>query len=235
MGKFDFKLFSVDDCGCGMKVCTDSVLLGAWFLPSVSEASVVADAGAGSGLLSLMAAQLCPHARIVAVETDLGSCRAAEANFAASPWQDRLQMLQHDFCSAPLPAADAIVSNPPYFANGALAPEAARAAARHQGSLNYFSLFSRASQLLTSSGQLGFVSPADLENDIIFAIETAGLELQRLCRVITAPGKPARRLLWQVGRDCTATSYETLSLRDINGLPSEQYIALVQDFYLKIA
>ena len=68
---FRFKQFHVDDSGCGMKICSDSVLLGAWFLPSHSHAASVLDIGAGSGLLSLMAAQVCPEASVTGIEIDL--------------------------------------------------------------------------------------------------------------------------------------------------------------------
>lgn len=56
MGRFDFREFSIDDGGCGMKLGTDSVLLGAWFFREHTQARSVLDIGAGSGILSLMAA-----------------------------------------------------------------------------------------------------------------------------------------------------------------------------------
>ena len=70
MGVFHFKQFDVDDSGCGMKICSDSVLLGAWFLPEYSSAASVLDIGAGSGLLALMAAQVCTGAHVTGIEID---------------------------------------------------------------------------------------------------------------------------------------------------------------------
>ena len=52
---FTFKQFHIDDHGCGMPVSTDAVLLGAW--APLTQAKHILDIGAGSGLLSLMAAQ----------------------------------------------------------------------------------------------------------------------------------------------------------------------------------
>ena len=80
MGVFHFKQFDIDDSGCGMKICSDSVLLGAWFFPRHKRARRVADVGAGSGLLSLMAAQILPGASIVGLEIDSDAARAARAN-----------------------------------------------------------------------------------------------------------------------------------------------------------
>lgn len=51
MGVFRFKGFEVDDCGCGMKVCSDSVLLAAWFLEPYPDAAYVLDVGTGSDSL----------------------------------------------------------------------------------------------------------------------------------------------------------------------------------------
>ena len=55
MGVFHFKRFDIDDHGCGMKICSDSVLLAAWFLPPYRDARSVADVGAGSGILAMLA------------------------------------------------------------------------------------------------------------------------------------------------------------------------------------
>ena len=52
---FSFKQFTVNDSRTAMKVGADSVLLGAWM--DVSGARRLLDAGCGSGLLALMAAQ----------------------------------------------------------------------------------------------------------------------------------------------------------------------------------
>ena len=97
MGVFHFKQFDIDDSGCGMKICSDSVLLGAWFFPRHKRARRVADVGAGSGLLSLMAAQILPGASIVGLEIDSDAARAARANFSASPWAERLAIVEGNF------------------------------------------------------------------------------------------------------------------------------------------
>lgn len=236
MAEFRFRQFMVDDRGCGMKICSDSVLLGAWFLPAVRDARSVADAGAGSGVLSLMAAQECPDADIYAVELDPGAADASEANFAASPWAERMKVVCGDFLTVDLPVRpDVIVSNPPYFDNGAVSPDTARAAARHQASLSYRTLIERAAAILAPDGQLGMVSPPDCENDIIFAAELAGLRLRRLWRVTTTPRRPERRLLWHFGREACPTEIRRFDMRRPDGAPSDEYIALVDPFYIKIS
>ncbi len=236
MAEFRFKQFSIDDRGCGMKICSDSVLLGAWFLPAVAGAGRIADAGTGSGVLSLMAAQCCPQAHVFAVELDKQAITAAISNFKASPWSERITAVSGDFTTASLPTdLDAIISNPPYFACGALSPDDARAAARHQASLSFGSLIARSVNLLAADGHLGLISPAESENEIIFASELAGLKINRLCRVASSPRRPVRRLLWDISRDNSTYSENRLDLREADGTLSVEYRRIVDPFYIKIS
>ncbi len=116
---FSFKRFSVKDDRCAMKVGADSVLFGAWM--DVSGARRLLDAGCGSGLLALMAAQrLCGDGpagsscapvsngnsgesgrrgdeadfHIDAIDIDDGAVADAADNFAASPWSEHLKARQ---------------------------------------------------------------------------------------------------------------------------------------------
>lgn len=116
---FSFKRFSVKDDRCAMKVGADSVLFGAWM--DVSGARRLLDAGCGSGLLALMAAQrLCGDGpagsscapvsngnsgesgrrgdeadfHIDAIDIDEGAVADAADNFAASPWSEHLKARQ---------------------------------------------------------------------------------------------------------------------------------------------
>ena len=87
---FTFKQFHIDDNRCGMPVSTDGVLLGAW--APLSQAQTILDIGAGSGLLSLMAAQRS-QAKITAIELDDQAALDCQHNFNASAWSDRLELI----------------------------------------------------------------------------------------------------------------------------------------------
>lgn len=234
MGVFHFKRFDVDDRGCGMKICSDSVLLAAWFLPPYADRLSVADIGAGSGVLSLLAADIMPRARIYAVEIDPPAAAAAAANFAASPWSGRLTIINQDFVDfVHEPRSyDIVISNPPYFATGHCSSDGARAQARHAGSLNCSSLLG--TRLLAPDGHLGLVAPAELEDEIIFAATLAGLHLHRLCRVVTACGKAPSRLLADFSPLGAGETIETLHIRLPDGSYTPRYRSLVENYYAKI-
>lgn len=232
MAVFHFRQFDVDDCGCGMKLCSDSVLLGAWFFGPYADADTIADIGSGSGILAMIGAQLCPKSEISAVEIDPGAADAARSNFAASPWSDRLHLIEGDFAQwTPATPLGLIVSNPPYFTNGAVSGDAARAAARHQNGLSYASLLTKASQWLLSDGHIGLVSPSDIQNDIIFSAEMSRMKLRRRLDIRTTPSKAATRILWDFSPQDGDTLYSGLSLRDSDGNYTTEYRSLVDQFY----
>ena len=235
MSLFHFKKFDIDDHGCGMKLCSDSVLLAAWFCPPYSRARSVADIGAGSGVLSLLAAEIMPEAHITAIEIDHASSLAARANFAASPWADRMEIVNkdfNDFVADGAPRFDVVISNPPYFATGERSADESRATARHQSTLTYSGIL--ANSMLQPDGHLGLVSPADLEQEIIYHAELNKLKIRRICRVRTSPSKAPVRLLWDISPIDGRLSDTTLSMRNSDGLYSEDYRKLVEPYYMKL-
>lgn len=233
MGVFRFKGFEVDDYGCGMKICSDSVLLAAWFLEPYSGAKTILDVGTGSGVLALMAAKICPDAFITAVEIDSAAADAARKNFVGSPWASRLRCDTADINDyASTHAPDIIISNPPYFTNGAASSDASRAVARHQASLTYETLLALP---LAPGGHLGMVTPADAYDSIIFDAEMRRRKLCRLCRVRTSQSKDAVRLLWDFSDADCGYCEEILDLRDADGCYSDAYRIIVEPYYLKLS
>ncbi len=236
MSVFHFRQFDVDDHGCGMKICSDSVTFGAWFLPPHSSAATVVDVGAGSGLLSLMAAQRMLSARITGLESDPSASAAARTNFEKSPWGTRLNIVEGDFADyTPDNKVDIILSNPPFFTTGMLAPDSSRASARHENSLTAAALFAFSKKYLKPDGHLGVILPADRTDNAVFEAELAGLKLRRMCTIVPRTGKPAIRTLFDFSPADGHAIVSTLTVRKADGILSDEYIALVEPFYMKIS
>jgi tRNA1Val (adenine37-N6)-methyltransferase len=132
---FDFKQFRIEQGNCGMKVSTDACIQGAW-TPVPHGACRILDAGAGTGLLSLMLAQRAPEVMIDALEIDEAAAIQAGENISASAFADRIHIHHQDVRSfQPEDQYDLIICNPPFFINSLNSPEAARNLARHNHTL----------------------------------------------------------------------------------------------------
>jgi len=142
-----------------MKVCTDAVLFGA--MAPISHGDRVLDIGAGTGVLSLMAAQL-GAARLTAVELTQQGYEEAYMNFNNSPWADRLEAVHQDiqgFASSAECQYDLIICNPPFFENHRKTTHFLRKVARHNDQLPFADLINSAGQLLSCQGLFYLLLP----------------------------------------------------------------------------
>ncbi len=233
---FDFKEFSLNDSGCAMKIGTDGVLLGAWAALPIK--GLVLDVGTGSGLISLMVAQRANgNIHIIGIDNDKNAIECARANVAASRWHKSVAVVHSGFEDYILPyPAELIISNPPFFTTGMISPDSARATARHcNGALSPVSLISYASKHLAPGGSLAMVTPAEIEQTIVFETTIQQMQIVRQCDVITVPGKKPRRILWQIQRSedsTTALEHTTLTIRNRDGNFTDDYRNLTSSFYL---
>lgn len=246
---FKFKRFEVTNRLSAMKVGTDGVLLGAWCLsgderqPAIEQFNAsyperILDVGAGTGLIALMMAQRFPSAKISAVEIDHLAAEEAKANFYSSPWSDRLSLWEVDFNNFPKNNTqfDLIVSNPPFFTNGALPSDSTRLLARHESSLTIDALLGNSKQLLTPNGAICLILPADREDDLQFKAIANHLNISKLTRVTTVGRKPPQRILAELRHNNDISSpliVDTISIHDGKGGFTKEYSSLVKDFYLK--
>jgi len=239
---FELKTFSVTDRRCGMKLGTDGMLLGAWTRPPHPAARTVCDAGAGCGIVSLMLAHRFPQLDITAVEIDPGAVADAALNFGRSPWAPRLHSVCADItASAGIAASgqdtarvDMVVSNPPYFLTGERAPRAARATARHAGSLSPDWLVEHAAGLLAPGGSLSLIVPAADEDRLTECAAFARMYPRRICRVSSVEGKAPIRLLCEYRAADGPVETAAVSLRRADGTPTPDYIEMFHDFYLHL-
>ena len=230
---FAFKQFTVRHDRCAMKVGTDGVLLGAW--TDLSHSRRILDIGTGTGLIALMLAQRCMDARITAIDLDSAAVEQAQENIQASPWKDRIEALQQDICTYPPNGTfDTIVSNPPYFIDSLKCPDGQRSTARHTDTLDADRLIGKVSELLTSDGRFSIILPAEQTEDLIRVAGEKGLHPSRQTWVITRPGLSPKRILMEFRKTPVTLQPDELVIELERHVYSEEYIALTQEFYLKM-
>lgn len=234
--RFQFKQFGINDSECAMKIGTDGVLLGAW--ANIQQSHKILDVGSGSGLISLMLAQRC-NASITGIEIDSFATKQSIENINASPWKNRISVINADFIEWASMAHnfsqfDLIVSNPPFFNNGPVAPNEYRAIARHCNSLGYEQLIKLSKLLMTYNGKLSFISPYERKDEIIFYCDIAKLYITKLVDVYSKEGGKIVRTLWEIGNINCSTNYSKISIRSKDNNYSKEYIDLTKDFYLNL-
>lgn len=258
---FTFRQFVVHDDRCAMKVGTDGVLLGAWARLTAADkrpqttgskshaapienrhATIrVLDVGTGCGLVALLLAQRFPETHVVALEIDPQAAEQAAENVARSPFAQQIDVHCVDFlddnhCASLRDAApfDAIVSNPPFFEETLLAPDALRAQARHTATgLTFARLTARAARLLRPGGSLEVIIPKTAQDRFHAAAADAGYSLVRATDVQTVARKAPKRVLLHFVKGAAPAHVERDTLILLcDGQRSAQYTELCREFYL---
>lgn len=230
---FTFKQFHINHDRCAMKVGTDGILLGAW--APVEQARRVLDIGSGSGLIALMLAQRSrSDCHIDGVELDSDAVIQARENVAASPWADRVAIIESAVQGYQAAPYDLIVSNPPYFVAGQSFSDPARAMARHTGALDSHALLAACDRLLAPNGEVALVLPTAMADEILCI--SADYDLHGICytAVITREGKEANRVLLRLGRGLNRCERGEIVIHSADGAYSDRYIQLTSPFYLKM-
>ncbi len=178
MSTFHFQQFSVEQSQSGMKVCTDSVLFGA--MAPIKAGANVLDIGTGTGLLSLMAAQL-GAAQVTAVELTLPAYHEALLNFNNSPWANRLCVIHQDIQQFSryhdAKVYDLIICNPPFFEKHLKTTDALRQTARHTDQLPFEDLVQCVEYLLAETGLFYVLLPAHAVEKFTDLAQSVGLYL----------------------------------------------------------
>lgn len=243
---FRFKQFTIHDDRCAMKVGTDGVLLGAWaqIAAAPSEANDeragecrVLDVGAGCGLVTLMLAQRYPEATITALEIDADAAEQAAENAAQSPFASQVTIEQGDFSVYQSKPYDAIVSNPPFFEEDLLPPDAQRANARHTAAgLTFDILVAHSAELLREGGSLHVIIPKTAQTRFHALCNINGLTLIHATDVRTVERKAPKRVLLHFVKGAAPQEGRVVQRDEIvlmdNGARSEAYSELCKDFYL---
>lgn len=234
---FSFKQFTIQQDKCAMKVGTDGVLLGAW-APVEHNPYSVLDIGAGTGLIGLMLAQRSPAEQIDAIEIDDDAYEQCVDNFENSPWGDRLFCYHaglDEFMEEPEDEYDLIISNPPFYTEDYTSGDDQRDKARFEASLPFEDLAEAASVLLSDIGIFAVIIPYKEEAGFLAIAKENELYPVKITRVKGTPTTETKRSLIAFSRDEVAeVAVDELVIETARHLYTKEYIALTQDFYLKM-
>ena len=230
MAGFKFKHFEIHQDRCAMKVGTDGVLLGAWALGGKR----ILDIGSGTGLISLMMAQRYPEAQVVGIDLDAEACAEARENVAASPFADRVNIVDcrlQDYES--VEKFDAIVSNPPFFLNSLKNPDSKRSMARHADSLPFRELFRGVKLLLSDDGVFSAIVPVEVLEAFASEGYMHGFYLLRQCGIKTVERKQPKRYLLTFAKHRSMEMDDMVeTMMDSEGNHSEWYAKITEEFYV---
>lgn len=231
---FQFKQFTIHDERCAMKVGTDGVLLGAWAQIATKTERVeqrrVLDVGAGCALVSIMIAQRFPKATITALEIDGDAAQQAAENVANSPFAAQVIVEQGDFTTYQSAPYDTIVSNPPYFEEDLLPPDALRANARHTAAgLTFEALVSHSAELLRDGGSLHVIIPKNAQTRFHALCNANALTLVHATDVRTVARKAPKRVLLHFVKAADTTGICAKYANPTSGVVERDEIVLMED------
>jgi tRNA1Val (adenine37-N6)-methyltransferase len=242
---FQFKQFKIEQDLCAMKVSTDACIQGAWaskWLQSnhPTAGTKILDIGTGTGLLSLMLAQLNPESSIDAIELNSNAFLQAKQNFSSSPWASKLTAHHYSLndyleYNRENKWYDLIICNPPFFHNHLQARQKARNDARHSISLSKEELAHAVSLLLHEQGFFCVMYPQTEWNDWLQVSKDHGLYIQFTIEVKPKAAAVSNRIIGLFSKkDNQHPETETLVIYEEDKSYTESFKALLQPYYLAL-
>lgn len=218
-----------------MKVGTDGVLLGAW--TKLNDAKTVLDIGTGSGLIALMLAQKKDNIHVDAIDIDPDAINQAKENIENSPFAKQISCcnisLQNLECQTSK-KYDLIVSNPPFFIQSLKSPDKKRTLARHTDSLYIDELISMAYNLLNNDGRITIIFPHEQCEMLLKLAEINNLFVTTTTHVFPTPASSPKRVLIEFSKSKKCIIENNLIIEKERHIYTEEFTALVKDFYLKM-
>lgn len=233
---FQFKKFLINQDQCGMKVCTDACIFGAYI--DLKGAEAVLDIGSGTGLLTLMLAQRYNQTLITGVEIDEGAFQQSVQNINESSFSDNINLVNckiQEFKASN--QFDVIISNPPFYQQYLQSGKIKKNQAHHAVSLNFEDLLSSITRLLKLEGIFYVLLPEQESTVFKSLCENKGWFLsQELCINNDANKKPFRRIMAfsRIINDNKMLNYKVLNIYNTDSRSyTESFKTLLNPYYLQ--
>ena len=182
----------------GHRFTLDSILLADFC--RVKPGERVLEAGAGTGIISLLLAKKHPRAAFIAIEVQPSLASLCEQNITSNGLAGRIQMVRKDLRRISRTLApgslSVIVVNPPYIKEGSgrTSPDRSRHTARHAQTASLGSWLNLR-RYLKIGGRYCLVFPASRLAELVTAMQKRVLEPKRLRLVHPYAGRPAALVL----------------------------------------
>jgi len=229
---FRFKKFEVLQSNDVFKIGTDAVLLGA--ATNCENVDTILDVGCGTGVIALMLAQKS-RAMIYAIDINPAAYELTKQNVANSAFANRIKIFEsslQDF--SPEIKFDLIVSNPPYFSSGIIAPDKNRALARHDIGLCPDDFVINSIRLLSDNGRIAVILPEKQSEEFTIRCLNAGLNLRSKLIIYPKEGMDPVRTITEMSRYESDVVIKSVTIeRNKRHEYTEDYRKLTADYYLK--
>ncbi len=230
---FRFKKFMINQDKAAMKVGVDGVLLGA--VSCFKDAETILDIGAGTGLLSLMAAQKS-KAKITALEIEKGAYVQCVENVILNGQTERIKSLNmsfQDYRKAEKQKFDFIICNPPFFEKSFKSVNLKRNTARHSNTLSKKDLVEGVVELLNPRGIFSLILPSEFEKSFEKLCHRNNLYCIYKMYIYPKPDKTHNRIIFEFSFEKKAIKQEKIIIRDKHtNQYTGDYKKLTKDFYL---
>lgn len=234
---FQFKQFKITQARSGMKVTTDACLFGAWISRQLVNAGTepdrVLDIGTGTGLLALMIAQATRGTEIEGIDLNKEAYEEALNNFKESTWSNRLACFNQSLQSFRSPQQyDLIVCNPPYFGKNQKGLTGDRNQAIHNDHLSMEELSIGINKHLKTSGEAWILYPEWEMKAFIKWMEKIDWFPSKLITIRNKKNSPVFRIIGRFTKEQKQKMTQEILIRNEEGTYTEQFEALIADYYL---
>jgi tRNA1Val (adenine37-N6)-methyltransferase len=243
---FQFKQFRVTQERGVMKVCTDACLQGAYAADYLLKHSDdfpwgngrpfrILDLGTGTGLLTLMLCQALPEAVFDAIELEKEACIQARENFLASPWKERIHLLEADIRGYhSLARYPFVLSNPPFYQQQLKSPQDAKNGAKHDTTLRHDQLLDTVVRQLGDEGLFCVMIPAGAFAQFSAQARIRGLHPVHILWVSQTPAHSPFRSIAFFSHKADKIQEDTLCITDEAGGYSRPFQSLLHPYYLDL-
>lgn len=165
-------------------------------IDKIKKEALIADLGAGSGIISLLLAKKFPSSKIIAVEIDNYSFKFLEKNIEENKLQNQITPLLSDWQDLKKDwngRFDVIVTNPPFRENktGKISPFSTKAKARHEITGSLEKLIETVSIILKNRGAFYAVFLSERLTDMLYLLRHRHIEPKELIPIYPDFKKPS--------------------------------------------